>query len=203
MRQHEIMTPRRARLGFSLVETLVALLIVTMLTTIVANGIPVAKRTFESVRDKSNAQVALATTTAALRNELGLALDVQESSGVWYYQDASGAWVRINTAENGTILRKEYYQNTSTGFTPLKDVKGDQIVESLIPKKFLPDGLTVTFSFIRYDPSKGYWIVKDLCIHGAGGHDLAWIGEEDGQIIQGSQESQDNLEHSFLVRAVL
>lgn len=193
MRQHEITTPRRASRGFSLAETLVALLIVTMLTALVANGIPIAKRTFESVRDKSNAQVALSTTTAALRNELGLALDAQQDGGVWYYQDASGAWVHIEAADDGSTLLKKYYQIISEDFHELPGSDGKQIIEPLIPEESFPDGLSVALQGISYDRDKGRWSVEGLCIRGAGGHDLAWIGDENDHTVR----------ENYLVRAVL
>lgn len=78
--------------GFTLTEVLAALLVVTMLTALVANSIPVAFRAFEKVQKSSNAQVALTSVTAALRGELTMATDVQVGTGnvVLSYTRADG-----------------------------------------------------------------------------------------------------------------
>lgn len=78
--------------GFTLTEVLAALLVVTMLTALVANSLPVAFRAFEKVQKSSNAQVALTSVTAALRGELTMATDVQAGTGnvVLSYTRADG-----------------------------------------------------------------------------------------------------------------
>lgn len=67
----------KGRAGFSLAETLLAVLILLLVTTIVASGVPVARNAFEKVVRASNAQALLSTTVSALRDELGTAWDVQ------------------------------------------------------------------------------------------------------------------------------
>lgn len=179
----------REKQGFTLVETLMALLIITMLTAIVANTLPVAKNSYEKVRDASNAQVALSTTTAALRNELGLATDVREDGGKWYYQDASGGWARIfaDGEEHPNLdpddvkpsLQKQYYQETGSGFSELTGA----VSTSLVPQKALPDGLKVTCTNIAYDESKGVWTIFGLTVYKDSENktkkELAWIGKTD------------------------
>ena len=62
--------------GFTLAETLVALLILLMVTSIVAVGIPVAANAYTKVVDAANAQVLLSTSINALRNQLQFAKDI-------------------------------------------------------------------------------------------------------------------------------
>ena len=59
--------------GFTLAETLLAILILLLVTSIVAAGIPVARTAYERVVVASNADALLSTTISALRNELGAA----------------------------------------------------------------------------------------------------------------------------------
>lgn len=91
--------------GFSLVETMVALIVVTMLTALVAANIPVAFRTFEAVQKCSNAQVALVSTTAALRGELSMATEIEPGDGtggvVLSYVRADGDPAQLTRTEDG------------------------------------------------------------------------------------------------------
>lgn len=119
----QMMIPKseRNRNGFTLVETLVALLIFVALTTVVAMGIPVAFKTYKQVLDSSNAQLAIATTTAALRDELGLAIDAKELEGKWYYQLSDQSWATIDNPSAGSKgLVKTLYRNESpSSFNPI------------------------------------------------------------------------------------
>lgn len=93
--------------GFTFAEVLVALLIMVLLTTFVASAIPVAFTTYRQVVSDSNAQVALSTTASALRDELGLAVDVKTSGGDVLYQTADGTWVKIENGSKG-LVKREY-----------------------------------------------------------------------------------------------
>ena len=61
--------------GFTLAETLLAVLILLMVSGIVAAGIPVAKKAYEKVVLAADAQLLLSTTVAELRDEIGTAWD--------------------------------------------------------------------------------------------------------------------------------
>ena len=69
-------TQARARSGFSLVELLVTLLVVTLATIMVTAGLPAAVRAYTDVVDKSNAQVLLTTASTLLRDKLSRSVDV-------------------------------------------------------------------------------------------------------------------------------
>ena len=66
-----------SRGGFTLAETLLAVLILLMVSVIVATGVPVAKNAYEKVVVAANAQVLLSTAVNTLRDELGTAWDVE------------------------------------------------------------------------------------------------------------------------------
>ena len=62
--------------GFTLAETLIAVLILLMVSGIVAAGIPAAREALTKAVDASHSQVLLSTTMTALRNELGSARSI-------------------------------------------------------------------------------------------------------------------------------
>ena len=78
-------------------ETLLAVLILLMVSSIVAAGIPSARRAYEKVVLASNAEVLLSTTITTLRNELGNAMDVKvNGNDITYYNTARGATSKIS-----------------------------------------------------------------------------------------------------------
>lgn len=68
---------RRKRAGFSLAETLVALLIILLVSSIVAAGMPAAQKALLNVKESANAQVFLSTTLSELRNKLSTASEIK------------------------------------------------------------------------------------------------------------------------------
>lgn len=104
---------RRAKAGFTLVETLMALLILVIMTGIVAMGIPVAYQTYTKAVDGSNAQVLLATTTNELRNEFSLAQDCQVVNGTLYYLTGDGYWASLENSADG--IKKRVYMGREPG----------------------------------------------------------------------------------------
>lgn len=111
----------KSRAGFTLAETLLAVLILLLVSTIVATGIPVAKDAYQKVVVAANAQLLLSTTATALRDELGTAWDVKINSkttksgvgtttiekSVSYYSADTGA--RSELYADGTGIRLREY----------------------------------------------------------------------------------------------
>lgn len=69
----------KGKAAFTLGEALVAVLILLLVTSIVAAGIPAAIRAYNNVVMASNSEVLLSTSMSALRNELSTAEDIQVS----------------------------------------------------------------------------------------------------------------------------
>ncbi len=84
------------QLGFSLAETLVAILILLMVSAVVAGGVPAASNAYSKAVDAANAQVLLSTAATALRDELGTAKKVNIST-----DGTDGKTVRYYSADNG------------------------------------------------------------------------------------------------------
>ena len=95
----------KSRSGFTLAETLLAILILLLVSSIVAQGIPVARNVYNRVVLGANAQVLLSTTVTALRDELGTAWDVTagtDNSLTYFSADIgsrSKLWVATNTIQ--------------------------------------------------------------------------------------------------------
>lgn len=76
---------KRNKCGFSLAETLVALLIILLVGSVIAAGIPAATKAYVNVIESANAQVFLSTTLTELRNELATARDITISGNAIEY----------------------------------------------------------------------------------------------------------------------
>ena len=167
--------PSRANSGFSLIEVLMALLILSLLSAMVAAAIPTVIRTYTNAVNASNAQVALSTTTAALRDELGMAqyVEMDASGNVGKYVDGNGHWAKIvnfTPAEGqsslGKGLRKLVYMN--------KNDTTPHSTFALVPDAAITDSLSVTCGQIEYN--NGAFTVKNLEVKNEGNTTLADTG---------------------------
>ena len=110
----------KGRAGFTLAETLLAVLILLLVSTIVAAGVPAARNAYYKVVLGSNAQILLSTATNALRGELGTARDIRiddtagrtSGSYVTYYSADTGGRSKIYKGSDGegrtTIMLQKY-----------------------------------------------------------------------------------------------
>lgn len=103
--------------GFTLAETLLAVLIMLLVSGIVAAGIPAARSAYERVILASNADLLLSTTVSYLRSELSAAGKVETSkfksedkvdTVITYYNKTSNAMSKI------WIDNSKYYPEVST-----------------------------------------------------------------------------------------
>ena len=102
--------------GMSFTELLATLLILLMVTSIVAGGIPAAIRAYKKVVDTANAQILMSTTTNALRNELGHANKI-ETSGTTINYSKNGLVYKISQGDDGIKIEiKNPYQDLSTEY---------------------------------------------------------------------------------------
>ena len=147
----------QSRAGFTLAETLLAVLILMMVSAIVAAGIPAAKTAYEKVVTASNAEVLLSTTVATLRNELGTAQEVKLASPkvgeaatagpvLTLYHAARGAAARLYVADTGgsrdEIMLQRYYSE--------EGLMADYAPSALISPQTATGNLYVTYSAVRY-----------------------------------------------------
>lgn len=147
----------RGRVGFTLVETLLALMILVILTGIVAMGIPVAFRTYTDAVNCSNAKVLLSTTSTILRDELSMAQKQVTIGDNLYYMDGEGYWSRLDaigsSGNNPPTIKKHIYILTENVTSPSRDEDFIEVSDSpyeIISERALAENLGIRFDSIVY-----------------------------------------------------
>lgn len=144
--------------GFTLAETLLAVLILLLVSSIVASGVPAARNAYEKVVLASNADVLLSTTISSLRNELSTAGNIElgkrdgdsKYTAVYYYNRALGTkskiWIDPSEEYEGkeTIRYQRY-----AGSDLVASVQSDS--SNLIPRAMATGDLYVTYDSVRYE----------------------------------------------------
>ena len=103
---HKILKKRK---GFSLAETLIAILILLMVSSIVAAAVPTASKVYVKTVDAANAQVLLSTVMTELRNELSDATIESPKDGAEgttttiTYKNGNGGYRELSLVSTGNI----------------------------------------------------------------------------------------------------
>ena len=144
------------RRGFTMAETLLAVIILLLASTIVATGVPAARTAYEKVVLASNAEVLMSTAISTLRNELGMArVEAPANNAIVYYNEARGASAKIYLgSKNGgpqMIMLKRYYKESGSD---------DSAEEGLISDAASTDSMVVTFTGIT--KGDGYVTFQNL-----------------------------------------
>lgn len=132
------MKKRKQNAGFTLAETLIAVLILLMVSAIVATGIPVARNAYEKVVLTSNAEVLLSTTISTLRSELGTAKEIQvgdDGKTITFYKEYR---------EDETFDYLAYSSQISIGEYTLKSDSGKKVNTILYQRYTEDSGLMLT-----------------------------------------------------------
>ena len=161
----------RSRSGFSLGEMLITVLILLMVSSVVAGGIPAAANAYTKAVDAANAHVLLSTTVNALRDEFATAWDVKESDGaISYYSSDNGSRSKIYIGagvDAGKIMIQEYLPDDDGLLNDAITLDtGRQIVSDAATIK---GKLKVTCSKITYDNTKHLVSVENLAVSKASG----------------------------------
>ena len=96
--------------GFSLAETLIAVMIVLLVSIVVAAGMPAAKDAYYKVIESANAQVFLSTTLTVLRDELTTATVTgvsDDGNSIEYVNPITGS-SRITLKDDGAFHLETY-----------------------------------------------------------------------------------------------
>ena len=172
------------RKGFTLAETLLAVLIMLLVSTIVVTGIPAAKNAYEKVIIGANAQVLLSTAATSLRGELGTSKKVkvdESDNSVYYYSASTNANARIFLGNEDadspvTIMQQDYlgYEAASSpGYT-----------HRLVSEKASTEGLYVKYDNV--EKQKDMVVFKNVNVYrGSGSDPLASLPELKIRIISG------------------
>ena len=82
--------------GFSLGEVLVSLLIMTLVSVLLVNGMDTIMHTYRRSVNAANAQTLLSTAITELRSELSFAADVECEDGEISYRNSDGRFCSIS-----------------------------------------------------------------------------------------------------------
>ena len=170
------------RHGFSLTELLVAVLILSMVSAVVAGGIPVAKNAYEKITVSANAQVMLSTTISALRNELGTASNVTIEGSIIRYYNASTGWSEITIGPAGKSNNTgETSESNNTGETILLKRSANSS-RPLVPKAVGDEMLYVVYDKEKVSYDNGIITFMDLKVTN-GSIDYASLSEVNIRLI--------------------
>lgn len=136
--------------GFTLAETLLAVLILLLVGVIVATGMPAVQNAYDKVVVAANAQALLSTATEALRDELGSAwsVDLQSGGTIEYYSADTGARSKLFCDDEG-IKVTDYVMNA--GFNDDEDkLSYLDSGRPLVSKQAANGNLTVKYSKAAY-----------------------------------------------------
>lgn len=100
--------------GFSLAETLVVVLIILLVSSVIAAGMPAAQKAYNNVLVTADAQVYMSTALTELRKELATATDISVSDSgdtVNYINPVTG---ECAITFDGTELKISRYGDSST-----------------------------------------------------------------------------------------
>jgi len=174
----------KSQAGFTLAETLLAVLILLLVSTIVATGMPVARTAYEKVVLTSNADTLLATAVSALRNELGTAWKVESiENGVTYFSASTGTRAEL-IVEKSAIKLLDYAAATNLDALLGNKEKNDLNQSATTPRDLVFQGkderlgkLTLTATGITLNPSTRQVTVSGLAVNGASVNGLASLSE--------------------------
>ena len=99
------------RRGFSLAETLLAVLILLLVSVVVATGMPAATNAYNKVILGANAKTMLSTAVTALHDEIGTAWQVENSTdhkSLTYFNGSTGAKSKISLGAEYSIQIQDY-----------------------------------------------------------------------------------------------
>ncbi len=177
-----------SRSGFSLAETLLAVIILLLVSVIVANGIPTAKNVYEKVVIGANARLLLSTTVTELRNQIGTACDVKVDTSkntITYGSGSTGSKSRIylkqpDGAGYKVIMLQEYLADDIIGNF---EGTGHLLVSDAAANK----NLFVTYEEVKTDSSdeekpENYIVISGLSVCRKSDPDSAVAGPMDVSI---------------------
>ncbi|MBR2547687.1 MAG: type II secretion system protein [Eubacterium sp.] len=136
--------------AFTLAETLIAILILLMVTSVVAAGMPAAISAYQKVERASNAELLLSTTISTLRNELGVSKDQEVNSGntaITYYNESNNMMSRIYMSD-GKIM---YKRNAGSDLSVEGEKEGQPLISDALRTK---SKLEVTYDSVSINSKK-------------------------------------------------
>ncbi len=176
---------KKGKSGFTLAETLIAILILLMVSAIVAGALPAAANVYKKTVDAANAQVLLSTTMTLLRDELGTATEIkvaEDGKSVTFKSGKSGNTCMIyNNIDKGIMRMADIYTIKTYG-----EVNGETVeVEQNACREDLPlvseeaaTGMLTSCEFEIDDDMPGVIKVSSIAVN-CQGYDSQLAGKEE------------------------
>ena len=161
--------------GFTLAETLMTVLILLMVSSVVAGGIPAAVTAYSKAVDAANAQVLISTTVDALRSELTTAKDVHLSSDgkeVIYISPDTGSKTKLYLDSDKVIMVQDFLKFDETGPQDTS-VKARELVSA----KAVTEQLKVSYSAVNWNEADNEVLQFDKIMVKKGDTEIVTIDE--------------------------
>ena len=138
--------------GFSLAETLMAIMILLLVASVIGAGIPAAVSAYTKAIDAANAQTLLSTAVNALRDELTTAWGVDpdpDGSYVFYYKSSTGAKTKLGKADaDSSITVWDYVR-----YDDQTNYQMSNEPHELVSARSVAENLCVTFGSVGFSPT--------------------------------------------------
>lgn len=147
-------TKHRSRSGFTLAETLVAMLLMSFVGLIVTGGIAMSARVYGRIVERSNAELLLSTTLLELRDQLDRVNEVQLSgTTLASYRESTSNWKKLSLSQGIFVTEYKGYSVTgasSKSFSP----------QPLVTDEAAGKSLYATYTSITYE--NGNFVITGL-----------------------------------------
>ena len=175
--------------GFTLMEALIALLILVMVATIVATGVPSAFKSYRAAVDGSNAQVVMSSTVAKLRDELSYATDVKtdDDNRVLYYLSDDAHWMSIDQDDTHHGLIRRVYSGDGESLSETDDS----------PMPLLPEASLTEYLEVQFNDDDNSGIYYEDGIFSVNGLEVLYVGTQ-----QPVLSFDDITENSYKIRSL-
>lgn len=153
--------------GFTLVETLMAVLLLGFVTLIIAGGMTLATESYTKVTDTANAEMLLSNTVTLMRDELYMVSEVKQVNGQWAFRESElDSWKRFNPTRPDPAEGDDVdIPDTAQGIY-LVSYKGlDTAKEKdalLVTNAAAAKNLKATYTSIEYRKTDNAFIIKNL-----------------------------------------
>ena len=163
------------RNGFSIAELLVAILILSMVSTVVAGGIPVARDAYNNITVAANAEVLLSTAIYSLRGELWNAQEINVPDTNTKIESDPNTIIEFRNRKNGfkteifvsdpdsdgnkKIMIQEYIPEDSMDAATKPKPRERELIPGISK-----DNLYASYSRIYYEEGEGVVTIEGLTV---------------------------------------
>ena len=149
----------RNRKGFTLAETLLAVLILLLVSVVVATGMPAATNAYNKVILGANAKVMLSTAVTALHDEIGTAWRVEkvDNTTIRYFKAGTGAKSELSL-DGGKAIQVQDYLSLSDDLIHNTSGYNPGVAHHLVPD----DSSTMYVTYESIDYSNGIVTITGL-----------------------------------------